>query len=192
MIGAIKKSLFVSRVYIFPTYIYISRKEKFRRLVETGDLMTQLMSDNKIDKNILFHRKRSWASGTRTYAHVYMCFHFARLPKKSSFRQLRNFRPVISLIQSWNLKSIRIQSSSLSKIFVFLFILLIKFIMQHLFHSIPRYSLSIFLKIDESSFFFFPFFTLLSQFQVIRRLFQPVLSLNLEMERNRNRPIRIK
>lgn len=30
--------------------------------------------------------------------------------------------------------------------------------MQHLFHSIPRYSLSIFLKIDESSFFFFPFF----------------------------------
>lgn len=64
--------------------------------------------------------------------------------------------------------------------------------MQHLFHSIPRHSLSIFLKIDESSFFFFPFFTLLSQFQVIRRLFQPVLSLNLEMERNRNRPIRIK
>lgn len=30
--------------------------------------------------------------------------------------------------------------------------------MQHLLHSIPRYSLSIFLKIDESSFFFFPFF----------------------------------
>lgn len=49
--------------------------------------------------------------------------------------------------------------------------------MQHLFHSIPRHSLSIFLKIDESSFFFFPFFTLLFQFQVIRRLFQPVLNL---------------